>query len=410
MTQATGNFILQEFEVHVNGSAFTGSPNHILELHYIEDITKSNNVMVLTVNDTETAFVSELFGLEPIRIKFADHRGNTIVADMIIYEIKDRMIVSGKKMKASLYCVSRDAVNNAAAKISKRFGKGDGEKISKITSDLLKKTLGSRKSLDIDTTATKISFISPYWDPFTIIQWMAWRAIPEKASGSNVSAGYLFYETPEKYHFKSMDELVKGDVVKTIRVNYESEEDDDDFIDIESLSLPGTSDVFRGFNLGSYTSVMMTLDIKDFTYTELPFNVNEYYSKMEKLNPDMELPQFYSLFGETSQDSSPTRIMSSVIDLAMYTEGTYTQDLTKQLSQSMLRNQFFFNQSATFEYEGPNDLRIGDVVEVQTFKGKSLDKDERQSGKYIVGKIYRQFVTDRDMMSTRVTLYRDSLG
>jgi hypothetical protein len=94
----------------------------------------------------------------------------------------------------------------------------------------------------------------------------------------------------------------------------------------------------------------------------------------------------------------------------MYTEGTYTQDLTKQLSQSMLRNQFFFNQSATFEYEGPNDLRIGDVVEVQTFKGKSLDKDERQSGKYIVGKIYRQFVTDRDMMSTRVTLYRDSLG
>ena len=92
MTQATGNFILQEFEVHVNGSAFTGSPNHILELHYIEDITKSNNVMVLTVNDTETAFVSELFGLEPIRIKFADHRGNTIVADMIIYEIKDRMI------------------------------------------------------------------------------------------------------------------------------------------------------------------------------------------------------------------------------------------------------------------------------------------------------------------------------
>jgi len=410
MTQATGNFILQEFEVHVNGSAFTGSPNHILELHYIEDITKSNNVMVLTVNDTETAFVSELFGLEPIRIKFADHRGNTIVADMIIYEIKDRMIVSGKKMKASLYCVSRDAVNNAAAKISKRFGKGDGEKISKITSDLLKKTLGSRKSLDIDTTATKISFISPYWDPFTIIQWMAWRAIPEKGSGSNVSAGYLFYETPEKYHFKSMDELVKGDVVKTIRVNYESEEDDDNFIDIESLSLPGTSDVFRGFNLGSYTSVMMTLDIKDFTYTELPFNVNEYYSKMEKLNPDMELPQFYSLFGETSQDSSPTRIMSSVVDLAMYTEGTYTQDLTKQLSQSMLRNQFFFNQSATFEYEGPNDLRIGDVVEVQTFKGKSLDKDERQSGKYIVGKIYRQFVTDRDMMSTRVTLYRDSLG
>ena len=94
----------------------------------------------------------------------------------------------------------------------------------------------------------------------------------------------------------------------------------------------------------------------------------------------------------------------------MYTEGTYTQDLTKQLSQAMIRNQFFFNQSATFEYEGTLNLEIGQVVEVQSYKGKALEKDSSQSGKYIVGKIYRQFVTERDMMSTRVTIYRDSLG
>lgn len=410
--QSTVNFSLQEFEITVSGQPFNLTLNHLLELHYIEDITKTNNVMIVKINDTESGLVSEIFGLEPIRIRFTDHEDNPIVADMVVYEVRDRMIVSGKKMQATLYCVSRDAVNNAAAKISQRFGKGDGEKISTITNNLIKKILGSRKPLEVDTTATKISFVSPYWDPFTIIQWMAWRAIPEKGSGSNVSAGYLFYETPEKYYFKSMDELVKGEVVKTVRVNYESEEEDTEnvFIDIESLSMPGTSDVFRGFNLGSYSSVMMTLDIKDFTYTELPFNVNEYYSQMEKLNPEMELPEFYGIFGETSQNSQPTRIMSSVIDLAMYTEGTYTEDLTKQLSQSMLRNQFFFNQSCTFEYEGTNDLRIGDVVEVQTFKGKELEKDESQSGKYIVGKIYRQFLTDRDMMSTRVTLYRDSLG
>ena len=102
--------------------------------------------------------------------------------------------------------------------------------------------------------------------------------------------------------------------------------------------------------------------------------------------------------------------MSKVMDTAMYTEGTYTQDLTKQLSQSMIRNQMFFNQSATFEYEGAQDLKVGQVVDVNKFNARSGDKEEKISGKYIIGKIYRQFVSERDMMSTRVTLYRDNLA
>ena len=76
----------------------------------------------------------------------------------------------------------------------------------------------------------------------------------------------------------------------------------------------------------------------------------------------------------------------------------------------MIRNQFFFNQSAVFEYEGDQTLRTGEVVEVNTWRGKQLEPDTKQSGRYIVGKIYRQYLTERDMMSTRVTLYRDSLG
>ena len=106
----------------------------------------------------------------------------------------------------------------------------------------------------------------------------------------------------------------------------------------------------------------------------------------------------------------PTRIMSKVMDSAMYTEGTYTQDLTRQLSQSMVRNQFFFNQSATFEYEGKQDLYIGQVVLVNKNDSRSGELDLEISGRYIVGKIYRSFLTERDAMSTRVTLYRDSLG
>ena len=412
--EGSNNFILKRFQIEAQSGELSLSSNHLLELHYIEDITKSNIMVAVTINDTETALVSQLFGLERCYIEFSDHQDNIFGASMVIYDIKDRMIVSGKKMKATLYLISPDAVNNSATKISRRFGKGSGESTDEIVEDLLTQEgrfLKSVKPLDSEKSSTKISFISPYWDPYTIISWLAWRSIPEKGSGSDVSAGYLFYETPSAYHFKSMDTLVQQDSTKIIRVNFEDEgsDDDDNFIDVSTLSITGTSDVFRGMNLGSYTSVTYTLDMKDFSYEEIPFNVNEYYREMKKLN-EADLPKFYELFGTDSEASRPTRIMAKVLDTAMYTEGTYTQDLTKQLSQAMIRNQFFFNQSATFEYEGTINLEIGQVVEVQSFAGKSLEKDSAQSGKYIVGKIYRQFVTERDMMSTRVTIYRDSLG
>ena len=270
------------------------------------------------------------------------------------------------------------------------------------------------KSLDYTTSQTKFSFVSPYWDPFTIISWLSWRAIPTPIDTQDEqSAGYLFYETPQSYHFHAMDWLVQQESVKTVRVAYVADKsgiDDTEFIDVNSLTVTASSDIFRGMNLGSYNSTTMTIDLKDFSYREIPFNVNEYYNAMPKLNPASQLPKYYELFKQETGSAQPTRIMSKVMDTALFTEGKYTQDMTRQLSQSMIRNQFFFNQSAQFEYVGEQDLEVGQVVDIEMWAGKSLEMDTTQSGRYIIGKIYRVYTTDEENLSTRVTLYRDSLG
>ena len=206
-----------------------------------------------------------------------------------------------------------------------------------------------------------------------------------------------------------MDNLVDQDTTRTIHINEETDDPIKSDIYINGFTLTGTSDIFRGLNLGSYASTTFTLDMKDFKYTETPFFINDFYASMKKLNPASELPEFYKRFGGEELGGAPTRIMSKVIDSAMYTEGKYTQDLTTQLSQSMIRNQLFFNQSATFQYEGKMDLYIGDVVMVTKYNAKTGDMDPEISGRYIIGKIYRQFLTERDTMSTQVTLYRDSV-
>ena len=383
--------------------------NNLLELHYIEDITKSNVLLILKLNDSSSGILGNLEGMEPIDIKWTDGSGNVITYDMIIYDVKDRMVVDGKKSQATLYCVSVDAARNAAKKISRRFGKGGGEQTHEIVKELMQKEIKTDKTIDTDESATKLSFVSPYWDPYTIISWLAWRSVLQSGSGKK-SAGFLFYEDRNGYHFRAMDSLVEQMKTRDIKVNFNADDLAEDEIAVEGFTVSGSSDIFRGLNLGSYASTTFTLDMKDFKYTETPFFINDFYPKMKKLNPLSELPEFYKRFGGEEIGGAPTRIMSKVIDSAMYTEGTYTQELTRQLSQSMIRNQLFFNQSATFQYEGKQDLGLGEVVRVLKFDARSGMPDPDISGRYIVGKIYRQFLTERDTMSTQVTLYRDSIG
>tara|TARA_Y100000992_G_scaffold213475_1_gene147078 strand:- start:242 stop:1498 length:1257 start_codon:yes stop_codon:yes gene_type:complete len=383
--------------------------NNLLELHYIEDITKSNVLVILKLNDSSSSVLSNIQGMEPIDISWTDTYDNVITYSMIIYDVKDRMVIDGKKSQATLYCVSVDAVKNSAKKISRRFGKGGGKFTHELVTELMKTEIKTDKTVDVDESATRLSFVSPYWDPYTIISWLAWRSILQDGSGKK-SAGYLFYEDRRGYHFKAMDGLVEQPKAKDIKVNFSADELDEETIAVDGFTVTGASDIFRGLNLGSYASTTFTLDMKDFKYEEVPFFINDFYSSMKKLNPTAELPEFFRRFGGTELGGAPTRIMSKVMDTAMYTEGTYTQDLTRQLSQSMIRNQLFFSQSATFQYEGKMDLYIGDVVMVTKYDAKSGEINVEDSGRYIIGKIYRQFLTERDTMSTQVTLYRDSVG
>ena len=383
--------------------------NNLLELHYIEDITKSNVLVILKLNDSSSSVLSNIQGMEPIDISWTDTYDNVITYSMIIYDVKDRMVIDGKKSQATLYCVSVDAVKNSAKKISRRFGKGGGKFTHELVTELMKTEIKTAKTVDVDESATKLSFVSPYWDPYTIISWLAWRSILQDGSGKK-SAGYLFYEDRRGYHFKAMDGLVEQPKAKDIKVNFSADELDEETIAVDGFTVTGASDIFRGLNLGSYASTTFTLDMKDFKYEEVPFFINDFYSSMKKLNPTAELPEFFRRFGGTELGGAPTRIMSKVMDTAMYTEGTYTPDLTRQLSQSMIRNQLFFSQSATFQYEGKMDLYIGDVVMVTKYDAKSGEINVEDSGRYIIGKIYRQFLTERDTMSTQVTLYRDSVG
>ena len=405
------NFQLVEFQI-ADFPPIT--VNQVLFLRYTEDIQSATMLMEAQITDSETGLLSRLIGMENVFIRVADSEAKTeIGGEYVIYDIQDRKNIGGKSSAVIRLCKT-DFLNNAANKISRRFGKGGGEKIDKIVKkDILQDLMGidKKRLTDFEPTLNKFSFISPYWNPFTAIRWLAARAIPAKGSGFNATAGYCFYETRSGYHFVSYDSFSKKEPVTRIVAGHDKEELEEEvdkgIISVSKVNVESSCDLLAGMNMGSYLSNTMTLDLKDMRYREYPFNINKYYRSVPLMNSRIT-PEFYEGFDKSN---TYTRIMSKITDSALFTRGIYSRDFTKQLSQSSLREKLFYNKKCTVELVSDYSLEIGEVVQLDIYKGgRDRKQDFANSGRWVIGRVERTYKNSEDKMTTKLTLYTDSDG
>ena len=390
------------------------SNNQVLYVNYIEDIRSATMLMDVQITDTESGFLSKLTGMENVFLVIDDSEGKTqLGGDFVIYDIQDRKNISGKSSAVIRLCKT-DFLNNAANKISRRFGKGGGAKIDRIVKkEILQDLMGIDKNrlVDFEPTLNKFSFVSPYWNPFTAIRWLAARAIPARGSGFSATAGYAFYETRSGYHFVSYDSFAKKAPVTRIVAGHEGgeleEEDDKGIISVSKVNVESSCDLLAGLNMGSYLSNTMTLDLRDMKYREYPFNINKYYRSVPLMN-SRKTPEFYKGF---DRSNTYTRIMSKISDSALFTRGIYSRDFTKQLSQSSLREKLFYNKKCTVELVSDYSLEIGEVVQLDIYKGgRDREQDYANSGRWVIGRVERTYKNSEDKMTTKLTLFTDSDG
>tara|TARA_S200000501_G_scaffold82396_1_gene74527 strand:+ start:3520 stop:4827 length:1308 start_codon:yes stop_codon:yes gene_type:complete len=412
----TSNFKLTSLIVGIDGEDTMVGINQLLQLTYIEDIKSASTQIFITITDTAGGNLSKINGMEPVLISFEDGDENVFTNNYMVYDVQGRMIKDGKS-KGTLCCCSPDLINNAATKVSRRFGTGGGEKIDKIVrDDILRNLLSTQRSITVEPTKNKFSFISSYWSPFTMIQYLASKSIPASGKDSkNASAGYAFFENADGYVFQSYDKFandaakdkidyrfVAGFETADIKPNTNKE-----YTEVSSLTVVENGDILMGLNIGSYNSKVMTFDMMDNGYAESDFNIHKYYSSVPKLNGDIKLPTYFDKF---KKNTVPTRIMSKVLHTALYTEGTFTKDLTKVLAQSSLREKLFYNKKVEVEFVGSLNHKVGELVELTTYKGKDRIFDAENSGIYVIGRVEREYVSSNSNMVTKLILYTDSAG
>ena len=389
--------------------------NQVLYVKYTEDIRQATMTMEVQVTDSESGFLSELQGMEPVFIRIADSKNETeLGGQFVVYDIQDRRNVGGKSSAVLMLCTP-DFLNNAANKVSRRFGKGMGIKIHDIVKEeILGNLMGvePERLLNFEPCVNSFSFVSPYWNPFTAIRWLASKAIPaSKGSGPAATAGYAFYQTRGGYNFESYDSFASKEPVIRMVVGHDPDEMEDEedtgILPLDSLTVESSVDLLQGLNLGSYSSNVMTLDLKNMEFKQHPFNINKYYRDVSVMN-SRTTPEFYKGF---DTNATYTRIMSKISDSALFTEGTYTKGFTKQLSQSSLREKLFYAKKVVVDFVADYSLEIGEVVQLDVYKGTSdREQDYSVSGRYVIGRVERTFKSSEDKMTSRLTLYTDSDG
>ena len=336
---------------------------------------------------------------------------------------------------------TREFFANEQTRVIKKYEGNIGDNVEKILKDVLKVT----SDIEIDKTAVPYNFIGNDRKPFYICTWLASKSIPEIAtqdgkSGIIGAAGYLFFQTRDGYHFRSIDKIFTGEPKK--RYIYNNSPGLPEGYDAKVLTYDIDSDVDVGQNLvmGMYNNrsiffnpLSFSYEVRSFPEPEVPPvegqiveepvpSKKEYLDKTENA---AEKPADELIAKEFRE--SPSRLMSFVLDTGALPSGTTSQeqldnwksdkekpsyDARNTLVQSIMRYNQLFTVKTEITIAGDFSIKAGDVIQCDfselkgTEQGDSVNTESK--GLYMVASVCHK-ITPREVFSS-LSLVRDSFG
>lgn len=325
----------------------------------------------------------------------------------------------------TLHLVSREAITNETVRVGKNFKPEN--KISDSVNDILQNYLKTNKIGNINKSSNKYGFIGNMRKPFTVLVWLASKAVPEK-SGS-ATAGFLFYQTQDGFQFRSIDDLIQQQpredvngnrVVLTYnQVNQAYDENNNkvnnDF-NILNYYVEKNQNLLEKLKTGTYASQRIFFNPLNGTITspgQDVFKFENYSDKSNNLGSKIKLPPL-SEGSEKTLGDTPTRIITGILDV-----GTLSSDVSRDVnadpteyqSQSLMRYNSLFTQTLNIVIPSNTNLRAGDVVECQFPKITQSDEkeyDTETSGLYMIKELCHHF--DANNSYTSMKLIRDTFG
>ena len=405
--------------------------NGLVRLQYFESILQDSIKATVIYADAGDSFDGKsiieglpLVGTEDFELAFTDNNDVKIKVKLNVNEITPFFEDANKTM-TSLSLVSEEFIRNEGSS-SRLVHRYDG-KISDHIESILKsgeRSLKTKKKCDIETTSNDYNFLGNGRKPYYILNWLSKNSVPE--GGEDDSAGFIFFETSEGYHFKSIDKLFAQEKKKSfiftdtpdkekIPAGYDGkilEQRSDNSINAQAK-----------FSIGAYNTKLVLFD---------PFNCK--YQVVEKTAEEAKkvkhagkaLPKFNKKF-----DAEYTRTTYMLVDTGSLptgkgeAKGTDSKDVQEQvkkndkknfeaaitLNQAIRRYNQMFSAMMEVTIAGDFSLHAGDViyVDIPSVKAEKDDSINKQSGGlYIIADLCHLVTPDGTW--TKLNLARDSFG
>ena len=408
-----------------------------VSIDYYEDIfspTITAKVRVINTGDSITNDKSgklesiynglPLRGGERLRMKVLDNgeekRGldfsTTPEKYLYVSSITD-VISQSQKESFLLNLVSREAITNETTRVFRKYEGTIDQSTTKILKDILKTTKFDDKN-DIEKSQNNYSFIGNSKKPFTILVWLASKAVP--VSSEDATAGFVFYQTKDGFKFKSIDGLIKQEPKATYyysEVNESEVEVNNDF-KILNYSTDKNQNLIEKLRLGAFSSERIFFDPLTGTITppeKRKFQFKKYKDKLENLGGkgNISLPKMNENSDESLGDA-PTRILTDILSIGTLNNGVSTQlnaDPSEYQAQSIMRYNLLLTQSISMMIPCNTNLSAGDVIRCEFPKISSSDSDQidtEVSGSYIIKELCHHFEPNNSYTSLK--LIRDNFG
>ena len=449
--ESAGNIV--KFQISSNFTEYAVELSAgVVDFRYYENVLANNVTATATI--VETGYQADSSGDAggkqstvdglPIRggertdITIEDAYGNELTLEEGLYVNRLRDVDPGtSKDVYFLDFASKEFFANEQTRVVKKYEGNIGDNVEKILKDVLK----VEADIEIDNTLAPYNFIGNDKKPFYVCTWLASKSIPE--SGKGGSAGYLFFQTRDGFHFKSIDKILGGEAKKKYIFNNSTELPEG--FDAKILTCEINSDVDVGKNLvmGMYNNrsiffdpISFDYEVRSFPEPEKPQTEGQIVNK--KTTPQVPSSESYVGKTETAAEEpaseliakefrqSPSRLMSFVVDTGAIPSGTTSQeqldtwnddktkpnfDFKDTVVQSIMRYNQLFTVKTDITIPGDFTIKAGDLVECrfpELSGDESKDINSETKGIYMVASVCHRITPSSS--TTSLSLVRDSFG
>ena len=435
--QSLPSNILQ-FQITSNKGNSIDMSAGVAEFLYYESVL-SNNVTA-TVSFVETGNNDSgtrggildnlpIRGGERIDISMEDNYQNKFKYNNGLYVNRIRNAIPGtQKDVYFLDLASSEYFANEQVRVQKRYRDAP---ISTHVSEILKNILQTKEKIYVDTTSLNYNFYGNTRKPFYICTWLASKSVPQiSASGGsggntlNGAAGYLFYQTRDGFHFKSIDNLFKQTAKKKYIYSNTPGTPEGYDASIRDYTIDTDMDLSQNLSLGTYNNVTFYYDPVSFNYKVAQYQIIDQKDKITVAGKQSEQA---STLVSKDFTQSPTRLMTAVRDVGYNPPGVTTReqlaswkanpqgenfDTEGTMVQSIMRYNQLFTIQTNITIDGDFSIKAGDIIrcDFPSIGDESSTKgiNRKTSGDYMVAHVCHR-VTPTDTF-TILALVRDSYG